>query len=72
MKLYDLPRDKNTKLYGLKDLDGKENTTLIFGHLDGAYSYCWIEGEPEKVVHLSASTPLEQFKDGYKVVEEEK
>lgn len=71
MRLYNLQRGEDNKIYGLKDLEGKD-ITVIFGHLDGAYSYCWIEGEPEKVVHLSASTPLELFKDGYKVVEEEK
>lgn len=59
-------RDKNIKLYGLKDVD-MNAVTVIFGHIDGAYSYCWIEGQPDKVVHLSVGTPIEPFEDGYKV-----
>lgn len=66
MKLYELPRDMGVKIHGLNRVNGDE-LTIIFGHLDGAYSYCWIEGEPQNVVHLSASTPLVKYKDGYKV-----
>lgn len=69
MKLYELPRDKNIPIYGLHDGEGK-SITIIFGHLDGMYSYCWIKDDEESVVHLNASTPLEVYKDGYKVVEE--
>lgn len=72
MKLYELPRDEGIKIYGFKDNDNND-ITIIFGHLDGAYSYCWIEdketGDTDKVVHLSASTPLVKYKDGYKVKE---
>lgn len=68
MKLYELPRDEGVKLYGLTHLNGDE-VTVIFGHLDGAYSYCWAEGQPDNVVHLSASTPLVAYKDGYKIDE---
>lgn len=54
------------------DKDGNK-VTIIFGHLDGAYSYCWIKdevnGDTDKIVHLSASTPLEPHKDGYRVLE---
>jgi hypothetical protein len=75
MKLYDLPqRTKNgIKIYGLKDLENKD-VVVIFGHLDGAYSYCWIHDPKfdsrEKIVHLSASTPLVKHGDGYKVADE--
>lgn len=71
MKLYDLERDKNIKIYGAKAQDTGEDIVIIFGHLDGMYSYCWIEdevnGDTDKVVHLSASTPLTAYKDGYKI-----
>lgn len=65
MKLYDLPRDKGVKIYGAKAADTGEDIVIIFGRLDGMYSYCWIDGDPDKVVHLSASTPLTKHKDGY-------
>ena len=72
MKLYELPRDKGVKIYGFKDKEDKD-LVIIFGHLDGAYSYCWIKdevnGDTDQIVHLSASTPLEEYKDGYKVTE---
>ncbi len=63
MKLYDLPRDKGVKLYGLRP----DDKVVIFGHLDGSYSYCWLEEDDNKVVHISASAPVEKYKDGYKV-----
>lgn len=73
MKLYELPRDQGVKIYGFKDIDNN-NLTIIFGHIDGAYSYCWIEdkvnGDTDQIVHLSASTPLVKYKDGYKVKED--
>ena len=72
MKLYELPRDQGVKIYGLKDIDNN-NLIIIFGHIDGAYSYCWIEdktnGDKDQVIHLPATTPLEEYKDGYKVKE---
>lgn len=66
-KLYDIPR--GSKIYGVKTPRGKA-VTVIFHHLDGAYSYCYIEGHPERVVHYSASMPLKPFKDGYEVGDE--
>ena len=70
MKLYDLPRtEEGTKIYGLK---GKDNEELVirFYHLDGMYSYCkafTVKGREVGVCHLSASTPLKKFKDGYTI-----
>lgn len=63
MKLYELERDKGTKIYGF--VYRLKARPIIFGHIDGAYSYCWFEGKPKQVVHLSASTPLTPYKDGY-------
>lgn len=72
MKLYELLRDKGIKIYGFKDINDQD-ITIIFGHIDGAYSYCWIEdkvnGDTDQIVHLSASTPLVKYKDGFKVEE---
>lgn len=72
-KLYDLK--KGAKIYEqLMSQVGKvffksdvENDPIIFDHIDGMYSYCYLESKPEMVVHLSASTPLEPFKDGWRI-----
>lgn len=65
-KLYDIP--KGSLLFGFQDKRGHD-VTIVFGHLDGAYSYCYFENDHSKVVHLSASTPLKKVKDGYKVAD---
>lgn len=81
MKLYELERDKNIKIYlednaSWTEENGDEvtlvNPVVIFGHIDGMYSYCWLEKYPDKIVHLNASTPLIKFKDGYKIGENKK
>jgi hypothetical protein len=69
MKLYDLPQRQGVKIYGLEP-DGDKEGVIIFDHLDGAYSYCWVEGAEDKLVHLSASTPLVKDGDGYRVAEQ--
>lgn len=68
MKLYNLPRDQGIKIYGLEP-DHDKDGVIIFGHIDGMYSYCWVEGQPDKVVHLNASLELVKFEDGFKVKE---
>lgn len=60
-KLYELPENQGIKLY----IEGK---TIIFGHLDGMYSYCWLEGDKSKIVHIKATTSFTKYKDGYKLV----
>lgn len=62
-KLYELPEYQNVKLY-IGDY------VVIFDHLDGLYSYCWLEEDKNKVVHIKATTEFEKYKDGYKIVEE--
>lgn len=69
MKLYELPRHKGVKIYGLEP-NGDKDGIVIFHHTDGMYSYCWIEGQEDALVHLSASMELVQHKDGYKPKEE--
>lgn len=63
-KLYELPEGKNIKLYF-----GEKDEVVIFGHIDGLYSYCWLEDDKTKLVHIKATTPFEEYKDGYKFVE---
>ena len=71
MKLYELPRDTGAKIYGLEP-DGDKDGVVIFGHLDGMYSYCWVMDkdapydQTDELVHLNASLELEPYKDGYK------
>lgn len=57
-----------SEIKGFRDKNGKE-VTIIFDHLDGMYSYCYLKGEPKKLVHLSVSMPL-IGQDGYYTVEE--
>jgi len=65
-KLYELPQHKNIKLYKVID-----NLVVIFDHIDGLYSYCWLEEDKTKLVHIKATTLFEEYKDGYKLLEEE-
>ena len=60
-RLYEIP--EHSKLY----IDDK---VVIFEHLDGFYSYCWLEEDRSKIVHIKATTLFEKYKDGYKFIEE--
>ena len=62
MKLYEIPENQDVKLY----IDGK---TIIFGHLDGMYSYCWLKEDKSKILHINSCTEFRKFRDGYKYVE---
>ncbi len=71
-KLYELK--KGAKIYetiassvGKVFNETPDTDPVIFDHIDGMYSYCYLESDPKLVVHLSASTPLEAYKDGYKI-----
>lgn len=64
-KLYELPRDKGIKIFTDGISDGSKY--IVFGHLDGMYSYC--KTEKGNVIHLSASTPLKKVDDHYEIDE---
>ena len=68
-RLYDLPQNQNVKLYFDDEIDNKKDIVVIFGHLDGFYSYCWLEEDKTKLVHIKATTFFKKYKDGYKYVE---
>jgi hypothetical protein len=73
MKLYSLKR--GSKIYEEVDdtnLIHHKGSYIIFHRLDGAYSFCMAhkkDGEEIGSIHLSASTPLVKYKDGYKIGE---
>ena len=69
-ELYELPENQNIKLYFDDEVDNKKDIVVIFGHLDGLYSYCWLEEDRNKVVHIKATTNFRKHKDGYKYVSE--
>ena len=60
--LYELPEHQNIKLY-------IEDKIIIFDHLDGLYSYCWLEEDKSKIVHIKCTTLFKKYKDGYKLVD---
>jgi len=60
-KLYELPSYQNIKLY-------LDDTIIIFDHIDGFYSYCWLGEDKNQLVHLKATTLLKKYKDGYKII----
>ena len=61
-RLYELPENQNIKLYF-------DDEVVIFGHLDGLYSYCWLENDKSKIVHINVNTLFKKYKDGYKYLE---
>lgn len=67
-RLYELPERQNTKLY-FED-ENKNKIVVIFDHLDGLFSYCWLEEDKSKLVHIKATTSFRKYKDGYKYVKE--
>lgn len=60
-KLYELPERQNVKLY-------IEDMVVIFDHIDGFYSYCWLESNKNEIVHVKATALFKEFKDGYKLI----
>jgi hypothetical protein len=63
MKLYEIPKNSRIKAettVGTKKL----GDFIVFHHLDGAYSYCTVEGT-KHVCHLSSSQELKLSDEGY-------
>jgi len=69
LRLYDIERE--AKIYLTDTMSLTDGSTYVrFHHLDGMYSYCTTEVE-KHVIHLSASTVITPYKDGYIFVPEE-
>lgn len=64
MKLYDIPKGSRIKAETSDD-NGKLGDFIIFHHLDGMFSYCTVEGMPDKVCHLAATQELTLTEHGY-------
>lgn len=71
-KLYELPEKQNVKLYFDDNIEDKKDIVVIFDHIDGFYSYCWLEKDMNEIIHIKATTLFKRYKDGYKYVEENK
>lgn len=69
-KLYELPEYQNVKLYFDDNIEDKKDIVVIFDHIDGFYSYCWLEEDKTKIVHIKATALFKKYKDGYKYVED--
>jgi hypothetical protein len=66
MRLFELPAHKDLEIWGLEP-DGDKEGIVVFGHIDGMYSYCWLKGAPEKIVHLFLGTPLKEVDGHYEI-----
>ena len=47
-RLYEIPEYKGIKLYFDDEIENKKDIVVIFDHLDGFYSYCWLEEDRNK------------------------
>ena len=65
MKLSTIPQESRIKAETRDEKGNKLGDYVIFHNLDGAFSYCTVEGKPTEVVHLSANQELIFTKDGY-------
>ena len=63
-KIYEKVGERKNGMWEYKD------SVIIFDHIDGMYSYCYVENHPNRVLHLKAWTPLVKYKDGYKIAKE--
>ena len=69
-KLYELPEKQNVKLYFDDNIENIKDIVVIFDHIDGFYSYCWLEEDRTNIIHIKATTLFKKYKDGYKYVVE--
>lgn len=67
-RLYEIPEYQNIKLYFDDNVENIKDRVVIFDHIDGFYSYCWLEEDISKIVHIKATTLFEEYKDGYRYV----
>lgn len=68
-RLYELPEKQNVKLYFDDKIENVKDIVVIFDHIDGFYSYCWLASDKSRIIHIKATALFESYKDGYKYVE---
>ena len=69
LRLMDIPRMSTIKLQGHLEGETEDRTlTIIFDHLDGMYSYCYLKENSDKLIHLSCGTPLKKVDDHYEIL----
>lgn len=66
-KLYEIP--EKSKLYFDDNIGDKKDIVVIFDHIDGLYSCCWLDNDKSALIHIKATTQFKRYKDGYKCVE---
>jgi hypothetical protein len=63
MKLYEIPKGSRIKAETSNET-GKLGDYIVFHHIDGAYSFCTVEGKEEEVCHLSVNQELKLSGEG--------
>jgi hypothetical protein len=66
MKLYEL-EDKMPLPLRVNTDKGLEEATCH--HLDGMYSYCHLDAEPNQIFHLSCGTPMKEVDGRWEIDE---
>jgi hypothetical protein len=77
IKLYNVPQrvEGGIKIYGYSSpaVNLPDDVVLLFDQLDGMYANCTVEGDEgadPTIIHLKATQPLVEYKDGYMIEEE--
>jgi len=66
MKLHEIPQGSRIKAETFNGKNEKLGDFIVFHRLDGAYSYCTVDGTDE-VCHLSANQELKEVSGYYEL-----
>lgn len=67
-KLHEIPKYSRIKAETTDDKGNVLGDFIVFGHLDGMYSYCWVEGHESEICHLGCMQTLKKVEDYYILV----
>lgn len=64
-KLFEIPHGSLIKGLVIQNEKDPKGTVkdVVFDHIDGMYSVCFVDGKKDDLLHLAATTPLEQVED---------